>query len=130
MILVDTSIWIGYFRNVPRADADRLASLIAAGKVATCGPVLAELLAGATPAQRPDLLETLLGLPWADLEPGAWLSVGDAAASLRRAGTSLPLTDLTIAVAAAHAGYALWSLDADFERIVPVLDGLRLYEPV
>lgn len=130
MILVDTSIWIGYFRNEPRADADRLAALIAAGEVATCGPVLAELLAGAPPARRPDLLETLLGLPWADLGPGAWLGVGDAAASLRRAGTPLALTHLTIAVAAARAGYALWSLDADFERIVPVLDGLRLYQPV
>lgn len=129
MILADTAIWIGYFRNAPRADADHLASLIEAGKVATCGPVLAELLAGATRTQRPDLLETLLGLPWADLGPNAWLSVGDAAASLRRAGRPLPLTDLTIAVAAAHAGYPLWSLDADFERIVPVLDGLQLYEP-
>jgi hypothetical protein len=27
VILADTSIWTGCFRNVPRADADRLASL-------------------------------------------------------------------------------------------------------
>jgi predicted nucleic acid-binding protein len=48
-------------------------------------------------------------------------------AHLRQAGQTLPLTDLVIAVAAARAGYVLWSLDSDFERIVPALDGLELY---
>ena len=55
--------------------------------------------------------------------------MGEVARSLRQRGETLPLTDLVIAVAAARAGYTLWSLDSDFERIVPVQDGLELYQP-
>ena len=127
MVLPDTSIWVGYFRNAPRADANHLASLISAGEVALCGPVLAELLAGTREAQRGDLLANLLGLPWADLDLEGWIKVGEAASNLRRAGTPVPLTDLTIAAAALRGGHALWSMDSDFERIRPAMDGLELY---
>lgn len=127
MVLPDTSIWVGYFRGTPRADADHLASLIDAGEVAVCGPVLAELSAGAGEEQRVDLLEILLGLPWADLDTEAWLRVGETASTLRRSGMALPLTDLAIAAAALRGGHALWSLDSDFERIHAVMDGLELY---
>jgi predicted nucleic acid-binding protein len=127
VVLPDTSIWVGYFRNTRRDDADHLASLIAAGEVVVCGPVLAELSAGAGQEQRADLLGTLLGLPWADLDLEAWLAIGEAAGKLRRSGTPLPLTDLAIAAAALRGGHALWSLDSDFERIHAALDGLELY---
>jgi predicted nucleic acid-binding protein len=127
VVLPDTSIWVGYFRNTRRADADRLASLIDAGEVAVCGPVVAELLAGAGPEQSVDLLDTLLGLPWADLDLEGWLTIGETAATLRRSGTPLPLTDLAIAAAALRGGHALWSLDSDFERIRTALEGLELY---
>jgi len=127
VVLPDTSIWVGYFRDTPRDAADHLASLIDAGEVAVCGPVLAELMAGAGREQREDLLETLLGLPWADLDLEAWLSIGETAGKLRRSGTPLPFTDLAIAAAAHRGGYALWSLDSDFERIRTALEGLELY---
>lgn len=39
----------------------------------------------------------------------------------------MPLTDLAIAVAAVHAGHVLWSFDADFRRIQPMMDDLALY---
>lgn len=127
MVLPDTSIWISYFRSSSGAEGDRLEALVEAGEVAICGPVLAELLGGARDAQRAAIMETVADLPWADLEPAAWQDVGTAAHRLRQAGQTLSLTDLAIAVAAARAGYSLWSLDSDFERIAPVLDGLELY---
>ena len=129
MVLPDTSVWIPYFRSASGADGDRLEALIKAGEAAICGPVLAELLGGADEAQRSSIADTAGGLPWAELDHVSWSAVGTAAYRLRQAGQTLPLTDLAIAVAAAHAGYALWSLDPDFERIAPVLDGLELYRP-
>jgi predicted nucleic acid-binding protein len=72
---------------------------------------------------------TLSSLPWAELAPCDWQEVGRTARSLRQNGEALPLTDLAIAVAAARAGHALWSLDSEFERIVPALEGLELYRP-
>ena len=129
MVLPDTSVWIPYFRSASGAEGDRLEALIEDGEVAICGPVFAELLGGAGDAQRSAIVDTVGGLPWADLDHGSWLDIGAAAGRLRQLGETLPLTDLAIAVAAARAGYALWSLDSDFERIVPVQDGLELYEP-
>jgi predicted nucleic acid-binding protein len=129
VVLPDTSVWISYFRSSSGIDGDRLEVLVKAGEVAICGPVLAELLGGAGDTQRTAIMETVADLPWADLEPAAWQEVGPVAHRLRQAGQTLPLTDLAIAVAAARAGYTIWSLDSDFERIAPVLDGLELYRP-
>jgi predicted nucleic acid-binding protein len=87
------------------------------------------LLAGAEGEVAERMWEMLSSLPWAELSPVSWREVGATARRLRRTGQTLPLTDLAIAVVAAHAGHALWSLDSDFERIRPALDGLELYEP-
>lgn len=103
--------------------------LLDRGEVATCGPVAAELLSGADQEVSERMWTTLSSLPWSELTAAGWQEVGAVARHLRQAGRTLPLTDLVIAVAAAHAGYSLWSLDADFERIAPVLDGLELYRP-
>ena len=129
MVLPDTSVWIPYFRSATGAEGDRLEMLIEEREVAICGPVLAELLGGAGDAQRTAIMETVADLPWADLDHVSWQDIGATARRLRQAGQALPLTDLTIAVAAARADYALWSLDSDFERIAPVLDGLERYRP-
>lgn len=103
--------------------------LLDRGEVATCGPVAAELLSGADRDVSERMWTTLSSLPWAELSASAWRDVGEVAHRLRRAGQTLPLTDLVIAVAASRAGYSLWSLDSDFERIAPALDGLELYHP-
>jgi predicted nucleic acid-binding protein len=129
VVLPDTSVWIPYFRSASGVEGDRLEALIGDGEVAICGPVLAELVGGADEAQRVSILDTAGDLPVADLDLAAWQDVGALARRLRQTGQTLPLTDLAIAVAATRAGHVLWSLDADFDRIAPVLDGLELYEP-
>jgi hypothetical protein len=127
MVLPDTSVWIPYFRSHSGEEGDRLEALIRRGEVAICGPVLAELLAGAGDSQRKAIVGTVGHLRLADLNRAAWEEVGSLARRLRRSGQTLPLTDLAIAAAAARGGHVLWSLDSDFERIAPVLDGLELY---
>lgn len=101
--------------------------LLDRGEVATCGPVVAELLAGADGEVAERMWVTLSSMSWARLASSDWQLVGTIAHRLRQAGQALPLTDLAIAVAATRAGYVLWSLDSDFERIAQVLDGLELY---
>jgi len=129
MVLPDTSVWIPYFRSGGGEAGDRLEALIEEGEAATCGPVFAELLGGADEVQRDSIVDTVGDLPWADLGRAAWRDVGVLARRLRQAGQALPLTDLVIAVAAARAGYAVWSFDADFERLAAELGSLELYEP-
>jgi hypothetical protein len=129
VILADTSVWVSYFRDGTRPDDEQLDRLIEAGEVVICGPVLAELIAGAGGKARETITETLAGLPWAELDHSGWLAVGMLAARLRQAGEKLPLTDLVIAVSAAGAGHRLWSLDGDFLRIAAVFEELDLFRP-
>jgi predicted nucleic acid-binding protein len=105
-----------------------MGALLDSGEVATCGPVAAELLAGAEGEVAKRIWDTLSSLPWAHLDQAAWHEVGVIARRLRADGQTLPLTDLTIAVAAARAGHTLWGLDSDFGRIRTVLDTLELDE--
>lgn len=127
MVLPDTSIWVDFARHGGQGEAASLRALLDAGDVATCGPVAAELLAGTQGEVTERIWATLSSLPWAELSPDGWRQVGETAGRLRQSGQKLPLTDIVIATAAARAGHALWSLDADFERIATVLGELEIY---
>lgn len=129
MVLPDTSVWVDFARRGAAGSAAALHDLLDRGDVATCGPVAAELLAGADGEVAERISATLKSLPWAELDQAGWHDVGAAARCLRSQGQTLPLTDLAIAVATARAGHILWSFDSDFERIHPIVDGLHLYAP-
>jgi predicted nucleic acid-binding protein len=126
VVLPDTSIWVAYLRPGAADITRELGDALERGQVLTCGPVVAELVAGARPPDRPTLLGSLAGLPWSDLDRSAWQAVGLLAAELRDGGEALPLTDLEIAVAAHTAGATLWTTDHHFQRLIPRLGGLEL----
>jgi predicted nucleic acid-binding protein len=134
VILADTSIWVEYLRTGPpppsegesESPAEALDAAIQQEQVLTCGPVAAELLAGARGRQRDKLAEQLGAQPWVDLKRSDWLTIGHTAAKLRERGQMTPLIDVQIALCAVTAEGELWTLDHDFERIAGVLDGLRV----
>lgn len=126
MVLPDTSIWITFLRPGGAGLTVELSGMLDRVEVLVCGPVLAELIAGAQPTDREVLATTLAALPWADLERSDWRAVGEAAASLRERGQQIPLTDIEIGIAARAADAELWTADRDFERLAAILDGLRL----
>jgi predicted nucleic acid-binding protein len=129
VVLPDTSVWVDFSRRGRAGEAAALRDLLDGGEVVTCGPVSAELLAGAGGEVAEQMRQTLSSLPWAELGSAGWQEVGAVARRLRKQGQTLPLTDVAIAVAAARAGHALWSFDADFERVALALDELELYSP-
>ena len=126
MVLPDTSIWVTYLRPGAPELTGELNRLLDRGEVVICGPVLAELAAGARSSDRAELLSTLAALPWADLDRTAWHSVGLVAAELREAGETVPLTDVEIAVAAQATSAVLWTADRDFERLASFVHGLEV----
>jgi predicted nucleic acid-binding protein len=126
VVLPDTSIWVAYLRPGATDTTAELSGALDRREVLTCGPVVAELIAGARPSDRQQLLASLGGLPWAGLDRRAWQSVGLLAAELRDRGQIVPLTDLEIAVAAHAANATLWTTDHDFERLAPHLEYLDL----
>jgi predicted nucleic acid-binding protein len=125
-VLADTSIWVDFFRgNEP--EAAELEHLLGQDELVTCGPILAELLAGANHAQRATLWLALGALPAVELDVAAWREAGEIASDLRSLGETTPLLDVLIGIAAVRGGAALWTRDADFERLQKVIPGLALY---
>lgn len=128
-VLPDTSIWVDYLRDGVDGEAAPLDALLDANDVLVCGPVVAELLAGAAERDRERLGRLFAALPWAPIGRSAWLRVGDVAARLRGRGDTVPLTDVEIAVAAVEGNARLWARDTDFARIEVVLPELSRYTP-
>ncbi|HEX3517551.1 MAG TPA: PIN domain-containing protein [Solirubrobacteraceae bacterium] len=133
MILPDTSVWIDYLRATPSSrtglsasPAEELDTLIQDEQIVICGPIIAELMAGARGRQRDELAQQLGAHPWIDIKHADWLAVGHAAATLQERGQMTPLIDIQIAVCAISAKAELWTLDRDFERIAENLDDLRI----
>jgi predicted nucleic acid-binding protein len=123
--LPDTSIWVDYLRGVEPV-ATELDRLLADEPPVICGPILAELLAGVAPAQRNELWLALASLPYVELGRDAWAQAGELARELRSAGTTVPLLDVLIAIAAVRAEASLWTRDTDFERVAGIVPDLRL----
>ncbi|MGH2860992.1 MAG: PIN domain-containing protein [Solirubrobacteraceae bacterium] len=127
-VLADTSIWVEYLRR-GRSFQARLDDLLVAGEVVACGPVVAERLAGAKSPARGRLWLLLTGLPWAELGPVQWQSIGETSARLGERGESVALTDVEIAVAAVDSSSRLWTRDSDLKQVRAVLPALQFFDP-
>lgn len=127
MILVDSSVWIDYFRGAATPQADLLDALLGSEPLATGDLVLAEVLQGLSGdrefEQARRLLDTL------DIVAIGGRDIAIAAAknfrALRRLGvTALKTIDTVIATRCIVDGYALLYSDRDFDPFVQHL-GLR-----
>lgn len=127
-VLPDTSVWVEYLRVGPPETREEMRRILHERSVWTCGPVIAEIVAGSSLQVEEDVRDTFSGLSWAPLRRDDWVKVGRVSRQLRLKGESLPLTDVTIAVAAVLADAAIWTHDRDFRRIRRVLPALELYQ--
>jgi len=118
-ILVDSSVWIDYYR--PQGSATlkrRLQEELPLGTVATLGLIAVEVLQGApNPSVLASLQEDFLGLQWLEVTQAVWLEAGRLGARLRQSGLSIPATDVVIAATAIHYHCRLWHRDDDFTRL-------------
>ena len=131
MILVDTSVWVGYLRGDERPAVARLAGLLDRGTpVAVTSIVAQELLQGVAPGPAFDRLERYLSSQLR-LEPvDPWLSAVEAArmfGACRASGVTVRSTlDCLIARIAIEHGVALLHDDRDFDAIARVVPELRV----
>jgi len=122
-VLLDTSIWICYFR--PQGDEELKAQVkrvLLAERVFTCWVVKAELLVGARDEEAFEQLsrdlEALEEIPITD---EVWLGAARLGHTLRRNGITVPLPDLLIAQVAIAEKLELWHADEHFEQIKKVV---------
>ena len=122
MFLVDTSVWIDYFRpNTAPYLKDRIRGLLESGTVLTCGIIMVELLRGARKESEYRRLESaLFALPRIPLDQAVLKRASEWGFRLDRKGLILPTTDLLIA-ASSYPGHTLLHRDKDFSQIAEQL---------
>jgi predicted nucleic acid-binding protein len=127
LILVDTSVWIDFFRPAPgRAGAELRRMIEEAEPFALTGVIVTEILRGL----RRDVhrIERYLSL-WEMIEPRGFSTYREASTISRLGrskGISLTTIDSLIAAIALEHGAILFSMDKDFSRIARVA-ALHLY---
>ena len=121
MILVDSSVWIDYFRGIPSSQTDRLHALLGNEPLATGDLVLAEVLQGFTSAQDFNQGKKLLtSLPIIELVGGnIAIQAANNFRTLRSLGITVRKTiDTLIATSCIEKGLALLYSDKDFDPFV------------
>jgi hypothetical protein len=128
LILVDTSVWIDYFRGAITAQTEKLDNLLGHEPLAIGDLILAEVLQGFADERDFNVARKLLtSLKVVDLG-GQEVSIQAARnfRALRRLGVTVRKTiDTVIATRCIESGYDLLHHDSDFEPFVTHL-GLRV----
>jgi predicted nucleic acid-binding protein len=126
MIILDTSVWIEYFRqNEPITN--QVSTLLAEQKVIAVEPVFAELMFGVRNAQERSVIKTFWQiLPRADFEEESLLKTSDFAFQYDFQGRGIGLIAAAI-IRTAHLGnHQLWTMD---ERVNSIVDNAQLFHP-
>lgn len=115
--LIDTTVWMLYFKG-ERDVEDRVKSLILQDKVVTTEIVILETLRGArSQNEYNQLYDDFKALPLLQLDKAAWEESYKVGFKLRKAGVTVPLADILIAVLAARYACALLHRDKHFPFI-------------
>jgi predicted nucleic acid-binding protein len=128
LIVVDTSVWVDYFRRGSRDVRSALSSLLDQDQVVLVAPVRVELFSGASGQDLPRLKRVLSALPlWLPTD-ATWATMERWAQDGGGRGQRFGLGDLLVGAIAAERGSPVWSLDGDFHRMQR-LGFVQLHEP-
>lgn len=133
MVLLDTSVWIEYFRPRPQINPAIVALLLEERRVVTCLPVRAELYSGVY------FPEARRKFVWAfdasrTIDPdwnavGTWDQLASFAQVAHRRGLGLPgLVDRMILLAARESDGYLWTLERKLQRLAEAV-GVPVFSP-
>ena len=119
LFLVDASAWIFALRRRPQQSIlQRIDELLKQDLVATCGLIELELLGGAVnDAEFTRLQSRLRGLHRLAIQEDDWSAAARLAFLLRRAGITVPFTDVLLSALALRHDSVLVYADRDFDLI-------------
>ena len=116
--LIDTSVWIPYFREGGSELGGWIDALIDENRVHINGVILVELLTGARKVPEFDSLSAALaGLKFVPSDAESYRAAGRNGFALKRKGVSVPLSDVIIATDCIRRGLILVESDRHFAAI-------------
>jgi predicted nucleic acid-binding protein len=120
-VLVDTSVWIEFFRKHEPYHSEAL-KLLDADLACCTGLILAELMQGAKSERELSVITDFMHVfEFLPETPRLWEKSGRLSYSLRRKGITVGLADCFIAVSTAEANAQLFTIDSHFETIRTLL---------
>lgn len=117
-VLIDTSVWIEFFRNREKNLVNAVRKLIKLNRAYICGVIFSELLQGIKNQRERLAVETaLLGLSYVEMDRELWKEAGNISLELRKKGRIIPLTDIFVIVLAGRYNLEIFTLDLHFQLI-------------
>jgi predicted nucleic acid-binding protein len=117
-ILIDTSVWIEYFRNQSPVFVAFVAELVKTREIYVPRIILAELMQGAKSEKELTVIaEFMDAFIIIDQTEQTWINAGRLSHELKRKGKNINLTDCYIAVIAQENNCAILTLDRHFKDI-------------
>ena len=124
MVVVDSTLWIDFFRGSNEPGRVALRQLIRARQAVLTGIVLAEVLQGVRSEHESiSVQDQFFSIPYFETTKETWTEAGSLSAELRRKGLTIPLTDLIIAALAMEHDAEVFTTDPHFAKV----PGLKLY---
>jgi predicted nucleic acid-binding protein len=119
-VLVDTSVWIDFFRHEKGRCGDLLDSLLEEDRVALCGVVEMEIFQGLRESEQEEIRSVFQLIPYIDITRDDCIAAGKLWQELRLSGQTIPSTDCLIAQLCLRHDLTLFTRDAHFDVIKPL----------
>ena len=127
-VLVDTSVWITFFRRKDTDLIERIAALLRSGKAVYTGIIALELMNGAKGQKELQTLhEAFDAMQLIATDETTYLRAGTLGYGLSRGGHTLSAVDLLIAQTAIENKLSLMTYDEHF-RVIAKYSTLTLFE--
>jgi predicted nucleic acid-binding protein len=116
-VLVDSSVWIDFFRGNPIA-SNAIRSLSKTRQVVICGQIKQEVLQGSRDSKAFAQLETQMSIWRYEPEtPGDFIEAARIFSALRWKGITIPPSNCLIAAVAIRLKVSICTYDPDFDAI-------------
>jgi predicted nucleic acid-binding protein len=117
-ILIDTSVWIEYFRNRSSNISNKVDEALSKKEVFVPKIVIAELIQGAKSEREVSIIRDFLeAFHIIDQKEDTWVKAGELSFNLKKKGKMVNLTDCYIAVIAQEHHCQIFTLDEHFKEI-------------
>jgi tRNA(fMet)-specific endonuclease VapC len=122
-ILIDTSVWIEYFRNKSSPIAEKVDRVLDEDEIYVPKIVIAELIRGAKAKREVSIIEDFFdAFQIIDQKEDTWIKAGRLSYSLKKKGKNIHLFDCYIAVIAQEYGCKIFTLNRHFTEIQKIFD--------
>jgi tRNA(fMet)-specific endonuclease VapC len=117
-VLIDTSVWIEFFRRKDSPISSRLRHYLELNQVCFVGPVVIELFQGARTSREIDVINQLLEtIHYIEITRTHYHHAGQMSYEASRKGQIFSVVDLILAVVAHDEQLRLFTLDTHFKDI-------------